>query len=81
MTDTGTSALIGRNEQFPAILEWHFSEEMLHCIGFDTLDCKGGKQISIRKEDMWVAPSTTDRFNVNIMRVMPEIFAATEAKQ
>lgn len=81
MSDTGTSALVGRNKRFPAILEWYFSEEMLHCIGFDTLDCKGGNKISIRKEDVWVAPSTTDRFNVNIMRVVPEIFTATETKQ
>lgn len=54
---------------------------MLYCIGFDTLDCKGGNQISIRKEDVWVAPSTTDMFHVNIMRAVPEIFAVTVTKQ
>ena len=57
------------------------SEEMLQRIGFDTSDCQGGNQISIRKEDVWVAPSTIDGFNVNIMRVMPEIFTATETQQ
>lgn len=54
---------------------------MLQRISFDILEFQGGNQISIRKEDVWVASSTTDGFNVNIMRVMPEILTATETQQ
>lgn len=54
---------------------------MLQRISFDILDFQGGNQISIRKEDVWVASSTTDGFNVNIMRVMTEILTATDTKQ
>jgi len=53
---------------------------MLGKIGFDTSGCQGGNQISIRKEDVWVAPSTAGGFNVNVVRVMPEIFTATETQ-